>query len=185
MRKRTKAAILASITAIILSVNYWQPSVVTLTPEATELSDADYYFQDVKVKQYASSGKIESQLSAVKMEHYKLDDYSEIVQPRIIIMSDNQSAWQISAETGKLSHKTNQLELKTNTRLFRKDTIQSGELKTDTLLIDMANNIASTRDQVIIENANTRTIAKGMDARFKEEQIELQGPVETVETSNE
>lgn len=185
MRKRTKAAIIASVVAIALAVNYWQPPPSKVKASSEELSDADYYFQNVSVKKFDASGKLDSQLDAVKMEHYKIDDYSDIVQPKIFIVGENQSKWQINADKGRLSHQDNQLSLADNTRLSRVGSTEGGSLSTNRLKVNLNDGSASTSDPVIIENSNSKTLAQGMDAQFKQQKIDLIGPVETVNNTNE
>ena len=185
MRKKTKIIIVGSISAFVLAFNYWQPSLQVEVESSSEISNADYYFEKVSLKQYDQRGHLASRLNAKKMEHFRKNDSSIFEQPKILFVSQSNSTWQLESNDGELNHGTNELSLNQKASIFQTGTALKNRVKAENLFIDLNQQTAVTEGPVVIETDQSITKADGMKANFKMEQIELKANVETQGTPNE
>ena len=179
MKRRTKIIITASVSIFVLTLSYWQPSKqVDIDTEAT-LSGADYFFREVKLKQYEQDGSLASQLTAEKMVHFREKNRSTFEAPAILFSSQSSSAWQLTSAKGYLEHNTNQLKLEREVRIFPLENANSSLIATQNLDINLEQKIAKTDTPVSIQTDSTKTHAVGMVADFNMEQIKLVSNVVT------
>ena len=191
MRKKTKIIIVGTVTTIVLAFNYWQPKLQFNNQKTTELSDADYYFKDVNIKQFNEEGQLLNQLKAEKMEHFKTTDTSTFISPKILFVSHSGEAWQIESSSGRLQHQLNLFKLENDTIIFQspsllnESTANKNIIRAQDLLLDLTKKTAATDGSVSIQTERSITHANGMFAEFGLQKIALIADVETQGLPNE
>lgn len=182
MNRRNKIIIFASVFALVLGLFYWQPNTTKKQISVASLSDANYFFKQVNLKQFDENGLLANQLNATKMSHYSDKNISNIEQPLVTLVSKQQTEWQVSALTGKLNHNQEKLMLDNDVSISQYSTLPK-KINTSNLVIDLQKKLATTDDNVLIFSGNSQTTAKGMHADFSKEEIKLHHQVETLGTT--
>jgi len=189
MTRKIKIILVGSLATLLLAFIYWQPQIKPVNEAAKTMSDADYYFETVSLKQFNQKGQLASELTAEKMEHFNSSDSSRFISPKIRFLSEQNSAWQITSKIGELNHQASELVLEDNAVIRQVDVENqlnnSNQLKTHKLTIDLARKHAMTDSKVTIETESSQTQAIGMQADFDKETIQLLGQVETRGISND
>ena len=193
MNKQVATYIILVILIATVAINYWPESIQQQESNLAP-STADYFFKKVSVKQFDQAGHLENQLTADKLEHFKDNQISEIIAPKIIIKNAPGTDWQVSAKKGKLNHSDNLINL-AGAVLIEQSSRPTSDNKTRStinasiitqhLSFNLNNNSAQTKDEVIITTKNTKTTAKIMIADFKNNLIELKGQTKTEGTIND
>ncbi len=185
MKRRTKVALLATLLSILLGINYWHSSTQLTDKKPEKISNADYYFENVVIKNFNSDGQITSQLGAKKMEYFKKTNISQINLPDIIFKSKHSSKWQLTSATGELDHNENKIRLNNNVSIIELNTIRKTNILTELLYIDLEKKLATTPEVVKLLTQTTHTTSRGMNADFELEIIELTSLVESNGFKNE
>ncbi|MET1255794.1 LPS export ABC transporter periplasmic protein LptC [Aliikangiella maris] len=194
MRRKTKIIIGSPIVIAVLALIYWQnntPSTMNQSTIATPQSD--YYFKNIKIRQFNSEGNLENQLNAQLMEHFASKNLSIMETANIIFYPQEktnnaqqltQNTWQVSAAKGEFDHLRNQLTL--DKKIIMREIVQTQppqksqpEISIDTshLNVDLNRQIAENQVAVTIKNEHSLTSAIGMQIDFKRSQLKLKSQV--------
>jgi|GEM_PF-1943982 len=125
-------------------------------------NDIDFYTKGVKVSYFNKQGKLDYIINSPNIEHYKLQDITNIISPLIIIYTDNYP-WHIKADSAQVI--TNNKQIDFNGNLIINQDNNSVILTTDHLSLfpeqkRVINNIITN-----INNSNINIIAdNGIDA---------------------
>ncbi|TQV89789.1 LPS export ABC transporter periplasmic protein LptC [Aliikangiella coralliicola] len=189
MKKRTLIFIISSIAVVLLTTSYWRSDQPADSIVEKKPSSADYFFKQVSLKNYDENGKLINQVDAKKVEHFLLDNVSVFEAPKIKTLGVKDSDWLIQAKQGKLTHQTNQLDLINKVELTQTDKADQAQnswarIYGEQLSFNLEQNTATTDETVTISVMGTETFAKGMQANFKKEHIELGEQVHTIGKKN-
>jgi len=67
-----------------------------------QAQEYDYYMQDIDSVHYAADGKAQYRFQAQRLTHYPNPEYSLIETPRFQIFLEDDSAWQVDSENGRV-----------------------------------------------------------------------------------
>lgn len=166
----------------------WQPSPDTSQIETKPDTDADYFFEGVSIKSFDPSGRNINQLNAEKIEHFKSENRSDILNPTLEMTSESGSAWTINADSGKIEHSNNELSLNGEVNisqwtLDRK--LEDSTIETSDLLADLNLNQISSNASVSINASGILTTATGLTIDVNKEQLTLNSHVKSKGLENE
>lgn len=185
LKTRTKIAILATLLTALLGSQYWYTSLSPKSAQNNPISNADYYFKNVTVKNFEATGKLGSQLKAEKMEYFKQKNTSVITRPNVIFKTKNNTTWQLKAMIGILDNTSNTVELDKNVSIIRLNSTPQSSIFTESLTINLDKKLATSTKKVKIISQNTTTKANGIIANFAIERIMLTGPIESYGYQND
>jgi LPS export ABC transporter protein LptC len=148
--------------------------------------EADYFMVAVEMKQFDADGKLTNQLMSDKLEHLIKNDVSVLTNPLIVFNQSSDSEWELSSKSGMLSEKNQVIELEQSVKMVNFNqtnetpSLQRGTtIATDSLLINLKENTASTKKFVTISDSNFRTKSKGLSVNFDDQIINLESNVTT------
>jgi LPS export ABC transporter protein LptC len=84
------------------------------TQEKTSLlfpDDIDYFLTNMRYRELNAAGELDFEFYTPRLEHYPLDDISNIELPSMQIVTDT-GPWQVDAVTGEFRHQDNLLHLR-------------------------------------------------------------------------
>ncbi len=184
---RNLFSILAVITLLVSFIVLWEspPAVFSRDkgdPEKRKPT-ARSYLTDIKTTQYDEEGRISYVFSASKLsifqQHPKRsskNDYTEIEAPSLLLLSEGEAPWHLTADTGRTQGKN--LTLNGNVLAWREN--QQGhrsELSTTQLVVKPEQQYAETDKPVMITTVGSRTQAGGMKFYLKENKLVLTSKV--------
>ncbi len=175
-RKRT---LLLAAALAVLSLWYWSlveevSSVRSPQPGAEEVVQT--YLVNTRSLTFAEDGALAEVMEAARIEHFRLEDVSELRQPRFYSHDGNDRTWSARADQGTLTHRDGRLVLRRNVVLSND---QSGAtLQTQAMALNLRLRIARSQVAVTaILDGNTLR-ADGMFADLANETILLEPNVE-------
>lgn len=183
--------IVLALLIVILSVSWWPNATQETQKQSKDMPlKSDYFIKQVKVKNYDQNGLLENQLTAEKLEHFKTNQTSAVIQPKIQLRKDKSSNWSVSAASGTLDHKNNQIILRDSVVIEQSSaqvikpsndtaSIQQTRIEAKSLNFDLNNNLASTPQNVSILSNNFTTISDSMFIDFGREEVILNGKIQT------
>jgi len=128
----------------------------------------DYYLTEVKIKTFDQQGSPSYQLNSPYLEHFVREDISIIQQPDIRYFDTN-ADWIITADQGKLMHKSETVEL------HRKASIQRNQIRGSMHL---------TSEQMIF-NPDQETVKLPVALRMQNENLDLKAQSAMLDMKNE
>ncbi len=186
----SRAIILSCIIIAIALVTNWfldDGSPLQDTDDLTR-NDADLYMLDATIKQFSDDGKLHHELSAARFTHFPLTDWTTLVSPNIILLSDDAIPWAITAEHGRMitnsSFREEVVELWGNVLAIKQNPDGSFiNIQTQELTVYPERDYAETETKVYIDDNSGRTTAAAMQASFVEGKFAFSsGALERVRT---
>ena len=144
--------------------------------------DPDYIIDNFTATTLDAKGKVHFVMSAKKMVHYPDDDTTHLEAPQIASHASEHTPMHMSARSGELSHKGDEIFLRNDVTIIRPAYAKQSELvfKTDYLHIMPNKNIAASDQPVSLVDARTRLDATGMELDYKTHIVKFLSKVRTV-----
>ena len=129
---------------------------------------ADFFSVGYQKWQMNEQGGLGSHLTANKMAHYSDDGTTQLENPLMFFYNAPNPAWQIHAETGKLSKGGDTLLLNGKVEIERAASSQGRELiiYTSNLTVSPQTSFAQTSEFTELRSGNNITTGLGMKATF-------------------
>ncbi|QLF92402.1 LPS export ABC transporter periplasmic protein LptC [Pseudomonas sp. ABC1] len=173
LQKLRLPAILASITALLVAVGYWNIRPESFmsqkeSPRSTKPA-VDFYVLNSSTVQYQADGKLDYKMTAEKLEHIDASDISLLTKPQLHSFRGNEHPWHIRSERGEASPGGEQIELIEQVKVERTDAKgRQTVLTTSRMTVHPEKDYAETRQPVRIVAANGVTTATGMKTYLNE-----------------
>ncbi len=178
--------LISSLVLIMLALVFLPSDKQGTQIEQLNEVEADYFMVAVEMKQFDADGKLTNQLMSDKLEHLIKNDVSVLTNPLIVFNQSSDSEWELSSKSGMLSEKNQVIELEQSVKMVNFNqtnetpSLQRGTtIATDSLLINLKENTASTKKFVTISDSNFRTKSKGLSVNFDDQIINLESNVTT------
>ena len=178
--------LISSLALIMLALVFLPSDNQGTQIEQPDDIEADYFMVAVEMKQFDSDGKLTNQLMSDKLEHLIKNDVSKLTNPLIVFNQANGSEWELSSMSGTLSDKNQVIELEQSVKMVNfSQTNDTPSLRpgttvtTESLLINLRENLASTKHRVTISDSNFKTTSKGLNVNFDDQVINLESNVTT------
>lgn len=147
----------------------------TPAPDKTE-SPRGYYLTDARITQTDTTGQIRYALEANRIEQDLASDRIHLMALTLVFRDQSAEAWQLRARSGWLDNHSQQAAFAGEV------TIQPGDdantyLLTDSLNVDLATQIARTRDAVTLRMNQQQITAQGLFADIKTRKLKLESQV--------
>ena len=157
--------------ALMLSLaglTFWldhQVSVEQGTHPSLRRHDPDYLVDNFTTTTYDRDGKVETVLSAAKMQHYPDDDSTELTAPRVLQARPAQPRYTARADRGKVSREGDEIFLYDNVVLVREAdaTRPEARMSTSFLHILRDRNLVRTDREVLFEEPGRSLKGRGME----------------------
>lgn len=178
--------LISSLALIMLALVFLPSDNQGTQIEQLDDIEADYFMVAVEMKQFDSDGKLTNQLMSDKLEHLIKNDVSKLTNPLIVFNQANGSEWELSSMSGTLSDKNQVIKLEQSVKMVNfSQTNDTPSLRrgttvtTESLLINLRENLASTKHRVTISDSNFKTTSKGLNVNFDDQVINLESNVTT------
>jgi lipopolysaccharide export system protein LptC len=157
--------------ALMLSLaglTFWldhQVSVEQGTHPSLRRHDPDYLVDNFTTTTYNREGKVETVLSAAKMQHYPDDDSTELTAPRVLQARPAQPRYTARADRGRVSREGDEIFLYDNVVLVREAdaTRPEARMSTSFLHILRDRNLVRTDREVLFEEPGRSLKGRGME----------------------
>jgi LPS export ABC transporter protein LptC len=162
MRRRY---ILTIITALVVAYYFSQDEVrddKQIAQDAIK-AEADYFIVGLELSNYGKDGSLDQQIDADKATHFPDTDSVSFDKPRVILREGRIPQWGVTSNKGELI-KSENLILNGNVQIIPLQN-SAGEFSfsTESLNINLTQQIADTDSKVIIESDRTKLTANGMN----------------------
>lgn len=153
---------------LLLGATYWlslqvQPASTGSNKDLRH--DPDYIIDNFTATSLNEQGKIRFVISAKKMLHYPDDDTTHLEAPHLESLAAERPPVRMSAQSGELSHKGNDVYLRNDVVIVRPAFENKSELtfSTNYLHVDPNNDTVDTNQAVTMVDARTKLNAVGME----------------------
>lgn len=167
-----RETVLAMVLGLVAGASWWlaeraSRDTIQLTDE---LRRPDYFLRNFTTRQYDDQGRIERILRANQLRHYPRDDSTELDQPQLTLMHEQQQ-WQLSAQQGKVSRGGDLMLLEGEVQIERAagDGLPPVSVATQDLLVYNKRRMAETGATTRIRSGNSWMEAEGMRLWFGED----------------
>jgi len=170
---------------LLLAATYWlnlQVQPPASGPDKNLRHDPDYVIDNFTATTLDVQGKIRFVMSAKQMWHYPDDDTTHLEAPLLLSMTAESPPLRISAQTGEISSKGEEVFLHNDVAIVRPAYADRSELtfNTDYLHVIPSKDIANTDQAVTMADARTKLNAVGMELDNKTRIIKFLSHVKTV-----
>ncbi|WP_263260409.1 LPS export ABC transporter periplasmic protein LptC [Pseudomonas sp. RIT-PI-S] len=176
-RKLLRLAIALPLVALLIAVGYWNVSPARFldNPKASvDAATIDYYAINAHTVQYLPDGKMQYEMTADKVEHFKASEVSHVSKPVMDIYRGTPFPWHVRSERAEVNPDGTQVELIEAVRLNRTDQQQrTTVITTSRATVFPQKQYAETDQDVRIDGAGGVTTAKGMKAYLNDSKIHL------------
>jgi lipopolysaccharide export system protein LptC len=178
MTSRATAWLPVGLLLLVAALAVWLNSAVQGVPPKSDGSkrhDPDSMVENFVAKQFAPDGRIRYTLAAQKMVHYPDDDTSHLTAPRFEAFEQDTPPLTVSAQTGMLTQKGDEVFLYGDVLMVREATATTPRmtLRTSYMHVIPDSGIAQTDKPVVMEDPTTIVNAAGMLANNKLRTIAL------------
>ena len=127
--------------------------------------DPDYLVDNFTTTTYNRDGKVETVLSAAKMQHYPDDDSTELTGPRVLQARPAQPRYTARADRGKVSREGDEIFLYDNVVLVREADAARPEARMSTSFLHILRdrNLVRTDREVLFEEPGRSLKGRGME----------------------
>lgn len=170
---------------LLLGAIYWlnlQVQAPASLPDSKLRHDPDYIVDNFTATTLDKYGKVNIVLSAKKMVHYPDDDTTHLESPQIVSLTPDRPPMHMSALTGELSHKGEEILLRNEVVIVRPAFAKQSDLtfKTNFLHVIPNKNLAKSNEAVNLVDARTNLNAVGMELDYKTHIVQFLSKVQTV-----
>jgi lipopolysaccharide export system protein LptC len=171
------------VVALLTALSFWLDAVVrTATPqEATRRHDPDFIVDNFVARQTGPDGQLKHTLRATRMTHFLDDETTHLDNPRLVHYTEKRLEVTATADRADLSSDGEVVRMSGNVRLTRAAVGNQGELVllTESLVVTPDKGFAQTDQPVVIQDANSRTDAVGLEFDYNTRQLQLLRDVRT------
>jgi len=131
---------------------------------------ADYFLRHFEIVSMDLQGRPQRTLQAEQMEHFPLDDSTDLKKPVLHIHSAESPAWKVISKTGHMDSDGEQLTLNGPVRLHRPAApgFQAITVDTHNVRVQLDKDLAETREAVDIKTGIHKMNGIGMKAIFRD-----------------
>lgn len=175
---RWRALLITAVVAVLLA------AFSVLMRRSDELLDtaapeqSGYYLQDAVVTDTDASGATRMRLRAANIKHNPADDSIDATQVALDYQIGPDAQWLLTADSGHVPSASRSITFKGNV-LIKPANEQTTPvtMRTDTLMVDTLNNLASAPGTVIIDMHQSRLTGVGLKADLKQQQVRIESQV--------
>jgi len=162
----------------LLGATYWlnqQAQPEPVKPDSSARHDPDSIVENFSAIRLNEQGTPHFIMNAKKMLHYPDDDSTALEVPRITLLAEDRPAILVTAETGTISSKGDELFLQGDVEVLREAGTQQDQfmLKTEYLHIIPDQNLVRSNRAVTFIETHTTVNAVGMELNNKTRTIKL------------
>lgn len=175
MSRLTFITLLSVLTLLAaLSFEYQQQST-PVAGKSTQPQNAepDFYLTQAASVQFDENGGLRYRFNAEKLEHFPKGDYTLVETPDVTLFHRDGTPWYINANQGRITSGSDTIKLWDDVVIRRATPQDPLQMNTRTLTIVPEQDIAKTKQDVVITNRTGRIDATGMKAYIDENRMEL------------
>lgn len=170
---------------LLLGATYWLNLQVQAPAAGSDKNlrhDPDYIIDNFTATSLDKFGKVHFVMSAKKMVHYPDNDTTLLEAPQLVSLTADRPPIRMSAQTGELSHKGDEIFLRNDVTIVRPANARQSELtfKTDYLHVLPNKNTATSNQAVMLADARTTLNATGMELDYQTHIVKFLSKVQTV-----
>ena len=173
-----KRVVPITIFALLALLSWWLKD--TTSPTRTTVDgkvrhDPDYYAENMTIYSMDKTGDLQYQLEVSHLEHYPDDQSMLLSYPQMILYQDQHPSWTITSDNGTVTANGKEVTLSNNViaKLTEKENVTQMKLTTEDLLVRPDKKYAETDNNVLLQDENGSTRAKGMKADIEKNRIQL------------
>ena len=176
---KTMLPLLLVITVLAYFVYNWGPQEIisAATPDQDQTLTKTYLV-NTRTLSYDEQGILTQILEAARVEQYVKKKHSLLQQPRMYSHTGDNQSWSVRSDRGLYLPRREVVNLRGKV-IFTNDQRQL-ELVTESMRINLKSETAESKVPVTITQGLTTTIAQGMTADLKKEQIRMEPNVESI-----
>ena len=169
--------------AATATFTWWLQHLVEPVATPTERAlrhDADYTMETFTVTEMDAAGETHYRLQAESMEHYADDGSARLVKPQVRFFSRERVPWTLAAEEGTVSANNSEIHLNGAVVIERPASATQAPLRltTSNVLIHPHDEVAETREHVMLQDPLNTTRAMGMRVQMNDERVQLLSQVQ-------
>lgn len=175
----TKQAAWLFIALLSMAFSTWyfassNPKVAKLDTNSLSTT-SDAVVHQLSLVQYGENGQLSHSLKTPLLRHIPLNNTHWLKTPHIIVVQDNQAAWDIHAAEATALYGGQQITFKKNVIIHQDKTAHSQEstLKTEEITYFPKEKKATTLANVTFEQPGSRVQSTGMTAYLAEKRVRL------------
>lgn len=182
MSRLTFITLFSIVILALASLVHWQGNQVDdiISQQQQANDEADFFMINAVTTQFNAEGRVDHSLKADEIKHLPIGDITNAKSPDITFFHANGTAWDISAEQGRMTEKNNVINLWNNVELNRNTPPNKLNLKTSKLTLIASKNLAHTDQDVVIIDSSTHINATGMKAYLEESRIKFLSNVRVI-----
>lgn len=179
MPKTFRQKLLLTLIALLLIAAgyYWNVRLELFTEGKAPVSNdaIDFYAANAHSTQYRIDGTLAYEMTAVRLEHMKATDVTNVTTPDLLFFREGQpQPWHVQSVRAEVGPQGKQVELIDDVRVQRTDAASRTLLLTTTrMTVFPDQNYAQTEQPVKITEPNGVTTAIGMKAYLKDSRMLL------------
>lgn len=183
MKPRASSLFPLVLACALAGVTFWLERTVQMTAPAareTGRNDPDLIAENVRGLQLDEQGRPKSSLAAAKVIHYPADESTELIEPRLVQLRENEPPLRVRSERGSVTKDGEEVRLYGNVVLTRDATRERPELRLETSFLQVFpdDEIARTPERVVIIEGRSRLAGTGMEANVRTGQLTLNSAVQ-------
>ena len=120
--------------------------------------DIDYFLTNMQYRELDSDGEIAFQFQTPRLEHYPLDDVSNIERPSMRIFTETGS-WQVDALNGEHRHQENLLRLRQQVVMLKQGDAPM-QVYTESLSFEPDRELVRAESEIVMINSQGRIEAQ-------------------------
>ena len=182
MSRLTFITLLSIVILALASLVHWQGNQIddAISQQQQDNNEADFFMTHAVTTQFDATGGIDHSLAADEIKHFPANDITRAESPDITFFRANGTAWDISAEQGRITEKNNVIDLWNDVEISRNTPPNELNFKTSKLTIVASKNLAHTDQDVLIIDNSTHINATGMKAYLEENKIKFLSNVRVI-----
>lgn len=152
--------------------------VLTIQPPPSPASP-DLFVDGMDLKIIGEDGNVHYRLQASRLEHFPLDDHSELTAPFLQVFSQRQPIWNVRSEHGRVTDRGDTVWLLGRVVIDRPPQAarRAVNVVTRDLVVKPQADTAETSATAVIRSGAYRIEGVGMLANFRENRLDLRSQV--------
>jgi len=177
MSRLSFVVLLTLVVAVIAGTLLYQSpgsiSIIVDTEEPETPQEVDYYLTGTKSTEFDSSGQLEYEFLAARVEHYPDGNYSLVESPVMQIRQSDGTPWVMTADKARVNHNNEEVNLTDNVEMIRQKTDDQLVINTDQLTVTPRKNEVKTDQAIRALKPGTQIQATGMTADMTNNKLRL------------
>lgn len=177
--RHAAAAVLAIATlALLIWRTQFQSAPATAVAERPAAADPGYVATGAEIIETGPDGQPRYRLLADRVEQPWAGADIRVTQPRLVYRGDTDTQWSLRADTGVLPAAADRVDLSGSVYVVAARAVTAPvEIRTDSLGVDMTQQVATTRDPVHVTWGRDQVSAVGLRADLKADTLRLESQV--------